>query len=130
MWMPNRPTRSGKRLTAPSATHRSRRRNASASRWCWSKETSPHDPGGWNANEVGGLKSFLHCNFDGRPASQGCIRVPAAMNRFLDRHGVLDADIERAAQNDPRYRNLLPLDRESTPLAGRLLVVIDSAEAS
>ena len=45
----------------------------------------------------------------GRPASQGCIRVPAAMNRFLDMHGVLDADYERAARDDARVRSILPL---------------------
>lgn len=44
----------------------------------------------------------------GRPASKGCVRIPAAMNRFLDRHGVLDADYERAA--------------------GDALVVIDSSQ--
>jgi hypothetical protein len=32
----------------------------------------------------------------GRPASEGCVRIPATMNRFLDLHGVLDADYERA----------------------------------
>ncbi len=64
----------------------------------------------------------------GRPASQGCIRIPSAMNRFLDRHGVLDADYERAATNDIRFRALLLPGREPTPLAGDTLVVIDSSE--
>ncbi len=41
----------------------------------------------------------------GRPASEGCVRVPATMNRFLDVHGVLDADYERAAQEDPRFQS-------------------------
>ena len=50
------------------------------------------------------------------------------MNRFLDRHGVLDADVERAAQEDPRFGALLLPDRVPTPLAGRLLVVVNSAE--
>ena len=63
----------------------------------------------------------------GRPASQGCIRIPAALNRFLDRHGVLDADYERAAANDIRFRTLLPRGRTPTPLAGTALVVVDSA---
>ena len=30
----------------------------------------------------------------GRPDSEGCIRIPAAMNRFLDRYGVIDAQLE------------------------------------
>jgi hypothetical protein len=64
----------------------------------------------------------------GRPASMGCIRIPAAMNIFLDVHGVLDADYERAAHTDPRFRSVLRPDRQPTPLAGDILVVIDSSE--
>jgi hypothetical protein len=66
----------------------------------------------------------------GRPASQGCIRVTTTMNRFLDRHGVLDAEYERAAVNDIRFRALLLPGREPSPLAGNTLVVVDSAERS
>ena len=62
----------------------------------------------------------------GRPASEGCIRVSTAMNRFLDRYGVLDVDYERAAITDVSYRALLLPNRTPSPLAGRLLVVIDS----
>ena len=65
----------------------------------------------------------------GRPASKGCVRIPAAMNRFLDRHGILDADYERAAKDDPRFEALLLADRTPTPLAGNALVIVDSAEA-
>ena len=64
----------------------------------------------------------------GRPASQGCIRIPSTMNKFLDRHGVLDAEYERAAVSDIKFRALLPHDRDPTPLAGNTLVVVDSAE--
>jgi hypothetical protein len=90
---------------------------------------------GWRADrEEGPIRLLMHAtdpaNLEhrlGRPASKGCIRVPAAMNRFLDRHGVLDADYERAAQDDARYRAVLLPDREPTPLAGEALVVIDSS---
>ncbi len=64
----------------------------------------------------------------GRPASQGCIRIPSAMNRFLDRHGVLDSEYERSAVTDIRFRSLLLPGREPTPLAGNTLVVVDSGE--
>ena len=64
----------------------------------------------------------------GRPASQGCIRIPSAMNRFLDRHGVLDSEYERLATTDIRFRSLLLPGREPTPLAGNTLVVVDSGE--
>ena len=63
----------------------------------------------------------------GRPASMGCIRIPTTMNRFLDLHGVLDADHERAAATDARFRAVLRQDRTPTPLAGDLLVVVDSS---
>jgi len=66
----------------------------------------------------------------GRPASKGCVRIPAAMNRFLDRHGLLDADYERIAKDDPRFEALLLPDRTATPLAGNALVVVDSSETS
>ena len=64
----------------------------------------------------------------GRPASQGCIRIPSAMNRFLDRHGVLDAEYERSAVTDIRFRALLLPGREPNLLAGNTLVVVDSGE--
>ena len=62
----------------------------------------------------------------GRPASKGCIRVSTAMNRFLDIHGVLDADYERAAPTDPRIAAVLLPERTPTRLAGTLLIVIES----
>ncbi len=63
----------------------------------------------------------------GQPASQGCIRIPTALNRFLDRHGVLDAEYERVAVTDIRFRTLLPPGRVPSSLAGNTLVVVDSA---
>jgi hypothetical protein len=64
----------------------------------------------------------------GRPASQGCVRVPSAMNRFLDMHGVLDADYERAARDNVRVRSILRNEREPSPLAGNAMVVVDSSQ--
>jgi len=90
---------------------------------------------GWRSDgESGPIRLLLHATDPdqlerriGRQASQGCIRVPAAMNLFLDRHGVLDVDYEHAAQADIRYRALLLPGRVASPLAGRILVVIDSS---
>ena len=64
----------------------------------------------------------------GHAASQGCIRIPTVMNRFLDLHGVLDAEYERAAATDIKFRALLLPNRIPSPLAGNTLVVIDSSE--
>jgi lipoprotein-anchoring transpeptidase ErfK/SrfK len=91
---------------------------------------------GWGTGEEGDIRLLLHATDPdylekrlGRPASKGCVRIPAPMNWFLDRHGILDADYERAAKDDPRFEALLPADRTPTPLAGHALVVVDSGEA-
>jgi hypothetical protein len=90
----------------------------------------------WGTGEEGDIRLLLHATDPdylerrlGRPASKGCVRVPAAMNRFLDRHGILDADYERVAKDDPRFEALLLPDRTPTPLSGNALVVVDSSEA-
>ena len=91
---------------------------------------------GWRADgERGDIRLLLHATDPaileqriGRQASSGCIRIPAAMNRFLDRHGVLDAEYEQAARDDPGFRAVLLADRTPTPLAGTALVIVDSSE--
>jgi len=61
----------------------------------------------------------------GHPASQGCVRVSAGFNQFVDHYGVLDADyLEAEAQGQHLW--VLPKDRVATGLAGRYLVVVDS----
>jgi hypothetical protein len=52
------------------------------------------------------------------------------MNRFLDRHGVLDVDYERDAPHDLRLASVLLRDLQPTPLAGDVLIVVDSASAA
>ena len=91
---------------------------------------------GWRRDgEQGEIRMEMHATDPtylaqriGRAASQGCIRVPEAMNRFLDRHGVLDADYEHAAVDDIRYRALLLPGRLPSLLAGDILVVVDSSD--
>jgi hypothetical protein len=63
----------------------------------------------------------------GRADSKGCIRIPAAMNRFLDRYGLIDAELEVAARTNPRFAALLAADRMPTAIAGTLLIVVDSS---
>jgi len=91
---------------------------------------------GWGKKEEGDIRLLLHAtdpdNLErrlGHAASKGCVRIPGAMNRFLDRHGILDADYERAAKDDLRFAALLPPDREPTSLAGNALVIVDSSVA-
>jgi hypothetical protein len=66
----------------------------------------------------------------GRPDSKGCVRVSAAMNMFLDRHAVLDADYLRHKDEDPFIAALLPVDADAFPYAGTYLVIFDSSEPS
>jgi hypothetical protein len=63
----------------------------------------------------------------GRPDSEGCIRVPDALNKFLDRHGIIDADLETLAAQNIGYRALLPANRVPTSLAGDAVLVVDSS---
>ena len=64
----------------------------------------------------------------GRAAS-GMHPHPRGDEPVLDRHGVLDADYEQAAQHNPTLQAVLLPNRTPTPLAGDALVVIDpSAE--
>jgi len=91
---------------------------------------------GWlPAGEFGEMRLLLHATDPdvleqrlGRPASQGCVRIPAGMNRFLDVQGVLDAAYERAAAEDPRIAAVLLPERTPTWLAGQVMVVVDSSE--
>lgn len=63
----------------------------------------------------------------GRTASAGCIRIPATVNVFLDRYGLLDAAYEHKALEDGRFKALLRPDREPSVVAGVTVVVVDTA---
>jgi hypothetical protein len=97
--------------------------------WQWARK-------GWLANgERGQIRLLMHSTDPtylayriGRPASEGCIRVPADMNKFIDRHGVLDVDYQQAAIDDIAFRAILPRNAKPTPLAGDMLVVVDSSK--
>ncbi|AOB33672.1 hypothetical protein AKI39_12345 [Bordetella sp. H567] len=61
----------------------------------------------------------------GRVDSKGCVRIPATLNAFLDRFGVLDADYEAAEQaGEPMW--VLSSARNPASGAGRWLVILDS----
>jgi hypothetical protein len=64
----------------------------------------------------------------GRADSEGCIRVPEAVNRFLDRHGIIDADIEKLGETNAGYHALLSPYLTPTPLAGVAVIVVDTSE--
>lgn len=61
----------------------------------------------------------------GTARSKGCIRIPAALNRLLDRFGVLDADYLRVRdEGAPPW--VLPATQTPVDGSGRLLVVVDT----
>ena len=65
----------------------------------------------------------------GERASNGCIRISATLNHFIDRYGLIDADYEQVAQHG---RLLWVLRGDRTPVAtpGRYLVVVDTQRAA
>lgn len=61
----------------------------------------------------------------GQAASKGCIRIPASLNVWLDRRGILDSEYELAlAGGAPLW--VMRADRRPTPWSGRYLVVVES----
>jgi hypothetical protein len=90
---------------------------------------------GWLPNhELGEIRLLVHATDPvyleprlGHAASKGCVRVSGAMNAFLDRHAILDADYLEAANTDPRMASVLPTNADPTPLAGMYLVIFDTS---
>jgi hypothetical protein len=87
---------------------------------------------GWGAGGSSKMRLAMHATDPdrlarrlGTVASEGCIRIPAKLNRFLDTHGVLDADYEAAATANQPAR-VLRADRLPLPWPGRYMVIIDS----
>lgn len=65
----------------------------------------------------------------GQRSSKGCVRVSREFNRFLDRHGLLDADYDDALARGERLW-IYDAPHVPNPLAGRWMVVIDSGAAT
>jgi hypothetical protein len=87
---------------------------------------------GWGDRHAGLMRLQVHATDPdllepllGRARSKGCIRIPAAVNEFLDRRGILDADYEEAAAQG-RTHWVLRADRQPARWPGRYLVVVDS----
>nr|WP_315430651.1 L,D-transpeptidase [uncultured Albidiferax sp.] len=64
----------------------------------------------------------------GRVASEGCIRIPATLNVFLDVHGILDADYEAAVAMGKKLW-VLNTHRQTIHWPGRNMVIVDSQTA-
>lgn len=89
-------------------------------------------PKGWGSGTATRMHLRMHATDPdllerrlGSAQSQGGIRIPAALNRLLDRYGVLDAEYEQAAR-DGRPTGVLDPQREPVAFPGRYLIVVDS----
>lgn len=89
----------------------------------------------WGGGGPGTLRLQVHATDPdlleprlGQRGSKGCVRIPAALNRFLDHNGVLDADYDAAQARGQRFW-LFAQPPLPNPWAGRWLVVLDSASA-
>ena len=65
----------------------------------------------------------------GTAQSKGCIRIPASLNEFIDRYGILDFDYEQAMASGQSFWVLHP-ERTPTPWSGRYLIIVDSERAA
>lgn len=90
---------------------------------------------GWGGGGLGQMRLQMHATDPdqleqrlGRADSKGCVRIPAALNQWLDRHAVLDADyLQAMASGHPgKAAWVLRADREPLPWPGRWLVIVDS----
>lgn len=91
-------------------------------------------PKGWGDGAMSVMRLQMHSTDPdileqrlGTAQSKGCIRIPARLNEFIDRFGLLDADYEEQHVFGNRPWVLRP-DGQPTPWAGRYLVVIDSLQ--
>ena len=88
---------------------------------------------GWGDHAIATMRLQMHATDPdvleprlGSAQSKGCIRIPATLNAFIDRHGLLDAAYDEAAAGGARFW-VLRDDRVPAAHAGRYLVVVDSA---
>ena len=65
----------------------------------------------------------------GTPQSEGCVRIPATLNVFIDHYGILDGNYENAVLDGSTFW-VLPKKREPTPWSGRFLVVVDTGRTA
>lgn len=87
---------------------------------------------GWGDHELGTMRLQMHATDPdilearlGSVQSKGCIRIPAAVNYFIDHYGLLDADYEEAMLTGKTFW-MLAADRTPTPWSGRYLLIVDT----
>ena len=91
---------------------------------------------GWDGGGESDLRLQMHATDPdflasrlGTPQSEGCIRIPASLNVFIDHYGILDRDYEQGLSAGRTFW-VLPADREPTRWSGKYLVVVDTARTA
>lgn len=64
----------------------------------------------------------------GRADSEACVRIPSRFNTFLDRSGLIDAQLTALAPTNRAIAALLPKDASPSPLAGDKIVIVDTSD--
>ena len=91
---------------------------------------------GWGRGGEGTMRLQMHATDPeflevrvGTIQSKGCIRIPATLNTFIDRHAILDTDYEQAMTAGQTF-SVLSTTGEPTPWSGRYLVIVDNGRTS
>ncbi len=91
---------------------------------------------GWGDGGEGTMRLQMHATDPdflaprlGTIQSKGCIRIPATLNTFIDRHAILDGDYEQDMADGQTFSGLSRA-REPTPWSGRYLVIVDTGRTS
>lgn len=61
----------------------------------------------------------------GRPDSEGCIRIPGDLNKFIDQYGILDKNVEYKAITSKSSKALLGGNHQETGFSGEFLIIVD-----
>lgn len=87
---------------------------------------------GWDGRSEGILRLQMHATDPDRLErklgtwqSKGCVRIPATLNTFIDRYGILDGDYETAMAQGRGFW-VLSNTRKATPWSGKYLVVVET----
>jgi hypothetical protein len=87
---------------------------------------------GWDGGGESDLRLQMHATDPdflaqrlGTPQSEGCIRIPASLNIFIDHYAILDGDYEEALAGGRTFW-VLSHEREPTRWPGKFLVVVDT----
>jgi hypothetical protein len=90
---------------------------------------------GWGKGGMGVLRLQMHSTDPdlaeqklGTAQSEGCVRIAATFNAFLDFHSLLDEDYERSVARGEKLW-VLRKDRTPTKFPGRYMVIVDSDRA-